>query len=196
MLALAILVAFIVARELERVPARSAVARLRAPRAAIYGLVLPALILFEYLSVPFSVVPPGWGVPIYNKIAQEPGDFALLELPLRPFGDYMAYQTVHGKPIIGGYLSRQPPYATVEKTPALTYLLDTTPPDDPIRAQVQNGQGVQQLAELNVKYVIIRWWAFTPEQKAAMQTKLNLLLGGPPDFTYPADQVDVWQLHP
>jgi hypothetical protein len=109
-------------------------------------------------------------------------------------GDYMAYQTVHGKPIIGGYLSRQPPYATVEKTPVLTYFLDVTAPNDPIASQVQNGQGVAQLRDLNVKYVIIRWWAFSEEQKIAMQAKLDAVLARPPDFTYSQDRVDVWQI--
>ena len=80
-------------------------------------------------------MPPGWGVPIYAKIASEPGRFALLELPIRPMGDYMAYQTIHGKPIIGGYLSRQPPYPLLTQVPALRYLLEETGPADPVREQ-------------------------------------------------------------
>jgi len=160
------------------------------------ALALAALILFEFLSTPYPTVPPGWGVPIYSRIAQEPGRFALLELPLRPFGDYMAYQTIHGKPIIGGYLSRQPPYALEQQEPSIKYLLDATDPSDPIRGLVDEGVGVEALRGLGVKYVIIRWWAFTSEQKIAMQSKLQALLGRPPDLTYTHDQVDVWQLSP
>jgi hypothetical protein len=159
-------------------------------------LVVPALVLFEFLAVPFPTVPPGWGVPIYAKIAQEPGRFALLELPLRPFGDYMAYQTIHGKPIIGGYLSRQPPYRLPEEVPAIRYLLNTTPVDDSVKALVGGGAGVRSLRDLGVKYVIIRWWAFTEQEREAMRTKLDVLLGRPPDYTYPRDMVDVWQLTP
>jgi hypothetical protein len=162
---------------------------------SVMALLLPILILFEFMPV-FPTVPPGWNVPIYAKIAGEPGTFALLELPIRPFGDYMAYQTIHGKPIIGGYLSRQPPYPLLDENPAIHYLLDNTPPDDPIASQVRGGVGVRSLRELGVKYVIIRWWAFTPEQKAAMQTKLSTLLARPPNLSYPADQVDAWQLAP
>ncbi|MGA7733118.1 MAG: hypothetical protein WCD37_17810 [Chloroflexia bacterium] len=162
---------------------------------SVLALLLPILILFEFMPV-FPTVPPGWNVPIYARIAGEPGTFALLELPIRPFGDYMAYQTIHGKPIIGGYLSRQPPYPLLDENPALHYLLDNTPPDDPIASQVRGGAGVQSLRELGVKYVIIRWWAFTPEQKAAMQAKLSTLLARPPDLSYPGDQVDAWQLLP
>lgn len=163
-------------------------------RSAVFGALLPAVILFEYLALPFPTVPPGWNVPIYSKIAQEPGRFALLELPLRPFSDYMAYQTQHGKPIIYGYVSRQPVYPVLEQVPALHYLLNSTPADSVLKSQVDGGQGVQQLEQLDVRYVIIRWWAFTPEEKAAMKTKLANLLPRPPDFSYPADQVDVWRL--
>lgn len=165
-------------------------------RSAAFALLAPALILFEFLAVPFPMVPPGWGVPIYSKIATEPGNFALLELPLRPFGDYMAYQTVHGKPIIGGYLSRQPDYPTLQREAVLGYLLNTTKSDDPLASEVANGTGADRLRELGVKYVIIRWWAFTPEEKAAMQRKLAVLLNRPPDLTYPSDQVAVWRLFP
>jgi hypothetical protein len=192
MLALGVLVAFALAallgrRYIER-------GRIFSFRNAVWGLLLPAIIIFEFLATPFPTVPPGWNVPIYQKIAAEPGRFALLELPIRPFGDYMAYQTIHGKPIVGGYLSRQPPYLTLAQTPALHYLEDTVAADDAISAQVGGGQGIAKLKELGIRYVIIRWWAFTPEQKADMQKKLDTLLARPPDYSYPADLVDVWEL--
>lgn len=192
MLALAVLVAFALAallgrRYLER-------HRVFSFRNAVWGLALPAIIVFEFLAVPYPTVPPGWNVPIYRQIASEPGRFALLELPVRPFGDYMAYQTVHGKPIVGGYLSRQPPYPTFADTSALRYLEDTVAPDDGMATQISAGRGVAALKDLGIRYVIIRWWAFTAEQKEAMQAKLDNLLGRPPDHSYPSDLVDVWEL--
>jgi len=197
MLALAILVAFSLTSLLPALSRRPVLSIRRTWSAQFAAaIVIPGVILFESLSAPFPMVPPGWSVPIYQQIAKEPGQFALLEIPLRPFGDYMAYQTIHGKPIIGGYLSRQPPYPLEEQNAAVKYLLDTTPASDPVEDQVRDGKGVASLRELGVKYVIIRWWAFTPEQKAEMQSKLNALLGRPPDYSYPADQVDVWQLSP
>ena len=162
----------------------------------VFGAVLPALIAFEFLAAPYRTVPPGWGVPIYAKIASEPGRFALLELPIRPMGDYMAYQTIHGKPIIGGYLSRQPPYPLLTQVPALKYLLEETNPADPIRDQVTGGKGVKALRDLGVKYVIVRWWTWLPEQRGAMRAKLDALLARPPDYSYPSDQVDAWQIQP
>lgn len=194
MLALAVLVAFALSHELRARPAPLPAATAPRWRYALFAFALPLVIAFEFLAVPFPTAPPGWGVPIYSKIAAEPGQFALLELPIRPMGDYMAYQTVHGKPIIGGYLSRQPPYPLVYETPALKYVLDDTAPSDPVRSEITGGKGIKELQDLGVKYVIIRWWAYLPEQKVAMQAKLDALLGRPPDFSYPADKVDVWQL--
>lgn len=198
MLALAILVAFALTSLLPALGKSWTVAMTQRSRMVQYATiaVVPLVILFEFLSAPFPTVPPGWNIPIYSQIAGEPGNFALLELPLRPFGDYMAYQTVHGKPIIGGYLSRQPPYPLAEQNAAVKYLLDTTLSTDPLQVQIRDGKGVQSLEDLDVKYIIIRWWAFTNDQKAEMQSKLAVLLARPPDYTYPADQVDVWQLSP
>ncbi|HKP53479.1 MAG TPA: hypothetical protein VJ183_12620 [Chloroflexia bacterium] len=168
----------------------------RAAGFAFVAIIVPALILFEFLAA-LDIVPPGWDVPIYSKIAAEPGQFALLELPLRPFGDYMAYQTVHGKPIVGGYLSRQPPYPTRDNTPVLRYLMPATDVADPLRDEVAGGKGVQALRDLQVKYIIIRWWAFNPPEKEAIEAKLSTLLDDrAPDYHYKKDQVDVWQLYP
>ena len=201
MLALGVLAAFSVAALLRAT--RSPASRIFDRRNLGYLAVaigLPILILFEFQVAPFpegDLVPPGWTVPIYAQIAKEPGDFALLELPLRPFGDYMAYQTVHGRPIIGGYLSRQPPYALPEQEPEIKYLLSATRADDPLKESVGSGQGLAALEKLGVKYVIIRWWAFTVPERQEMEAKLNLLLGGrAPDYSYAGDQVDVWQLSP
>jgi hypothetical protein len=52
------------------------------------------------------------------------------------------------------------------------------------------------LTDLGVKYVIVRWWTWLPEQRGAMRAKLDALLARPPDFSYPADQVDAWQITP
>lgn len=165
-------------------------------RYAAAAVGLPLLILFEFLAAPFPTVPPGWNVPIYKEIAAEGGRFALLELPLRPLGDYMAYQTVHGKPIIGGLLARQPPYPLLEQTPVLAYLLDTSPADGALQSQVANGKGVAALRDLGVKYVIMHWWLLTSEQKKQSEAKLTALLGRPPDFQYPANEVAVWKIAP
>ena len=157
---------------------------------------IPALIIFEFLAIPFPTVQPNWNVPIYAKIAGEAGRFALLELPLRPTGDYMAYQTIHDKPIIGGFLARQPPYPAEQQTPALKYLLDATNASDPLQASISEGKGTQALRDMGVKYVIVHWWLLTAGEKKAMETKLAALMGRPADFVYPANETAAWQLYP
>ncbi|MGH9255058.1 MAG: hypothetical protein ACRD3C_10860, partial [Vicinamibacterales bacterium] len=74
-----------------------------------------ALLVFELLPAPrplYSAAVPR----IYHHIADAPGDLRVLELPTgvrdgtRSFGNFTArtqyFQTVHGKRLIGGYLSR------------------------------------------------------------------------------------------
>ena len=199
MLAMSVLASLAVAELLARVsrsPRQGDSHRWVALRRAGVALGLLVLVLFEYLAIPIPTAAPGWNIDLYQKIASEPGRFALLELPLRPVGDYMAYQTVHGKPIIGGFLARQAPYPLVEQTPVLTYMLDITKSSDPLERQVAGGKGVQSLNELDVKYVIVHWWLLTLDEKKEMEAKLTTLLGRPPDFEYPANQVAAWQIAP
>ena len=80
--------------------------------------VLGAVLLFELLPAPrvlHSAVPPA----IYARIASDPRDVRVLELPfgirdgLSSAGNFSAasqfYQTFHEKSLIGGYLSRVSP---------------------------------------------------------------------------------------
>jgi hypothetical protein len=85
---------------------------------ALAGLLAVAL-LIEHLAVPMPTTDAR--VPaIYRQIAAEPGDFTVLQLPLgwrNSFGvlgsertQLQYYQSVHGKPIIGGNISRAPAF--------------------------------------------------------------------------------------
>jgi hypothetical protein len=148
-------------------------------RAAGWGLcaLAGALVVVEFLAVPYPMARPGYNVPFYYRLAQEPGNFGLLELPLRPMSDYEAYQTVHHKPIIDGYLSRQPPDPFVQDTPVLHYLLPTTAVDDPIADEAVR-TGLADLRAANVRYAIVHWWAFTDAERAAMHAKLARVFPG------------------
>lgn len=73
---------------------------------------LGALILVDYLSVPTDMVTAR--VPaFYATLTEEPGDFAIVGLPgKRQITErYMFYQTAHGRPILGGHVSRLPSQA-------------------------------------------------------------------------------------
>lgn len=87
-----------------------------------------ALILVELFQYPYpqrTADIPQW----YYRLGQEPGNFSILELP--PQNDYwhgayrMYFQTANGKPIFGGYISREYPHPFLQSTPGyqeLTYV--------------------------------------------------------------------------
>ncbi len=82
------------------------------------SLLLAALLLFEHWSVPLPLtdarIPP-----VYEQVAAEPGDWAILQLPLgwrNSFGMMGAedtrtqyYQSYHHKRLLSGNISRNPP---------------------------------------------------------------------------------------
>ncbi|MDH7485165.1 MAG: interleukin-like EMT inducer domain-containing protein [Anaerolineae bacterium] len=88
-------------------------------RRALFVSLFSLVILFEHAAVPTPLtdarVPP-----VYEQIAAEPGEFAVMHLPLGwrtsfgPLGSertqLQIYQTVHGKPIIGGNIARAPSF--------------------------------------------------------------------------------------
>jgi hypothetical protein len=82
-------------------------------------VVLAAAILVEHLAVPLPTTDAR--IPaVYRNIGAEPGEFAIMQLPLgwrNSFGvlgseqtNLQYFQTGHGKPIIGGNISRAPAY--------------------------------------------------------------------------------------
>jgi hypothetical protein len=85
----------------------------------VVATTLTAAILFEHLALPFPLSDAR--VPaVYDQIAAEPGDFSVLQLPLgwrNSFGVFgpektllQYYQTAHGKPMLGGNISRAPAF--------------------------------------------------------------------------------------
>ncbi|MCE7986332.1 MAG: hypothetical protein DYG89_34595 [Caldilinea sp. CFX5] len=120
-------------------------------RGAVGGVVM--LFLLEHLSIPLPLsdfrTPP-----LYERLAAEPGDFAVLELPTgwrngaRVLGksDILImmqqwYQTTHGKRRLGGNTSRNPPYKFQYFTGALLIgdliaLMNAEPNSTPANAEI------------------------------------------------------------
>ncbi len=104
-----------------------------------------ALIAIELFPIPYPQLTadvPRW----YYQLAQEPGEFSILELPPQSdfwTGEYrMYYQTVHGKEIFGGSLSREYPHPFLESTPGfqeLTYVDGASDMFTPDRAYMAVG---------------------------------------------------------
>jgi hypothetical protein len=93
-------------------------------------------------------------VPLfYRQVAQEPGDFVLMELPMnwdRPI--HMVNQVYHGKKLIAAYFGKPNPLSIVEKTPVLQHFRYLGPD---IIAQDISEIGSSVLAAFNVRYVIL-----------------------------------------
>ena len=120
-----------------------------------WGVIGGVIVLFlvEHLSIPLPLsdfrVPP-----IYDQLAAEPGDFAVLELPTgwrngaRVLGksDILImmqqwYQTTHGKRRLSGNTSRNPPYKFQYFTDAplignLIALMNAEPNSTPANAEI------------------------------------------------------------
>jgi hypothetical protein len=125
MLALAVLAAFAAAwlfgaiDERAKRRSRGAGSGLGMRIASLSACLLIVLILLEHLAIPLPTTDAR--IPeFYRQIAQEPGDFAILQLPLgwrNSFGtlgseqtQLQYFQTAHGKAMIGGNISRAPAY--------------------------------------------------------------------------------------
>ncbi|MGA7732096.1 MAG: hypothetical protein WCD37_12595 [Chloroflexia bacterium] len=177
MLALAVLVGYALTSLVNKKPSGEANAGNRQGLIRLKYAAIGLLILVEFTPVPFPLMPRSYDIPLYHSIGQEPGDFAILELPLRPVALYMAYQTIHRRPIIGGYLSRLPPDTYIENSLLLRYLLPSTPADDPIHFDASS-TGVAELRRIDVRYVIVHWQWIPEEEIDAMRVKLDLVFGG------------------
>jgi Dolichyl-phosphate-mannose-protein mannosyltransferase len=105
MLALAVLAGFGLARIRQATRGRR---WLGLPVPSIATALAGALVLFEFCVVPFPTTPIV--VPdFYRRLAQEPGDFSMLDLPIEPYQLQPQFlQTFHGKRLVYGHLSRVP----------------------------------------------------------------------------------------
>ena len=104
-----------------------------------FTLIFMILALLENYALPIPLSPVD-APSIYYEIAKDSGDVAVLEIPIPPeifkcgnatcvwgIPKLLYYQTIHEKPIVGGYISRitkTPHYAmvTLNETPLFNYL--------------------------------------------------------------------------
>lgn len=125
----------------------------------ILVVLIAGAILFEYMCVPFPMSPADQP-EFYKEIAKDQERYALLEIPATT--DYGAgikieyYQTIHGKPIVGGQVARTPSGARSFEmnTPIiadLTYLQDTTE----IISENKSDIAGSVLTYYNIGYIVI-----------------------------------------
>lgn len=132
------------------------------------------LVLFEFMMVPFPSMDldvPEW----YKTLAKESGQFGILDIPMkRQFDEqYMLYQLVHGKSLVGGHVSRPPKqvYRFIEEVPLLSFLhqqRSTVPPlgDYDISKQLN------MLNQADIRYLILHKDFLSSEEIFRWQTWL------------------------
>jgi hypothetical protein len=118
--------------------------------------IVTSIVLFEYLTLPFPTTYPR-DSPFYHRLAEEEGDFAVVEIPIgrQPDKYSMYYQTLHGKRLVGGVVSRTPidAYNYIAPNPLL-YAAHEGNPWTLSRSDAD--QTLAQLANDDIRYVILK----------------------------------------
>ncbi len=139
-------------------------AGLRRPVVALVGL----LLAIELCPAPRPLF-DGTIAPVYAQIASDPRDVRVLELPfgvrdgLNSFGDFSAaaqfHQTLHGKRLIGGYLSRvsNRRFEMARRRPVLAVLaaLSERREVSPVELEEARRRGAEFVATARLGYVVV-----------------------------------------
>ncbi len=190
-LALAPLAAWGVQDVLDRVRARtqrSAGPYDRRSREAVFtvGVVFGALILFEYLGVPYPTIEPLATSPFQKQLAQDREDYAVLDIPLERSDTkrYLYYQTQHEKSTVQGRVARVPAeaYDLFNRIP----LLSAWQKDILAKRPADLGEQLRLLADANVRYIILHKDLTPPEAITSLRNYFTL----PP--VYEDDQIAVY----
>jgi len=175
--------------------------RLRRPRLQWLVLLVGAAVYLEFFAAPVHLDRRAFVVAPHAAFLRDaPTAGAVLNVPLDLYGaegpaaDYMLAQMTHGRPIVGGYVSRTPTAALAPLEQPFLKLLharlygDATPWAFP--PEVLEG-AMAELRALDVRYVVLHAGAFAPEDYAAVREVLAGLLAQP---IYEAADACIWRL--
>ena len=119
---------------------------------AAFVILIPLEYAVRYPTFPLNIFPV-W----YQELAADKREFGILELPMhnRVYDEqYMYYQFLHKKPIVGGHVSRPPEEAFrfIQSVPMLKHVpSDKNPPEDVINV----GNQLHTLSQAGIKYIIL-----------------------------------------
>ena len=147
------------------------------------------VILFEYLSVPYPIMPPPETSPFIINLAHDNQTAAILDLPMgrNPSKLYLYWQTLHQQPLVEGHVSRTPDraYDFIEANAALHALRH---PDQ--SSDAPTTRDWQALSQAGIHYVIIH----LPMTSEDQLQRYRAILDRPPVYT---DQlVEVYVIAP
>jgi hypothetical protein len=143
----------------------------RLPRHASWLLAITLLIAgIELLPLPVQRsdlnVPP-----FYARIP--PGSGAILELPFQKNeSSYLSAQTIHHRPISGGYLARIPDYDFVEHAEGIRQLWQPVEQPESILRRDWTEAIVPSMSLYHIEYVVLHLDALEPERAAYLQQVL------------------------
>jgi hypothetical protein len=118
-------------------------------------VLISLLVLAEYLVVPLPTTSPPPHSAFYDRMAQDPEPYAIVDLPLtRSDGEiHRYYQTLHHKPIVGGWDHRVP--ASASGFMAANPLLAEWLGEDQSGRPLDLDGALSQLAAAGVHYIVI-----------------------------------------
>ena len=167
MLALAVLAGYALAWLLQTRRGQEAISLIRRPQAWGAGL-LCGLMLFEHLALPLPLSDAR--IPaVYQTIAADPAPISIMQVPLgwrnsfRVFGPEQTllqyYQTAHGKPMLGGNISRSPDFKMgyFERIPFFKVMRDIQFGEelDPALVEAAQAQADELMYLYNTGYVLL-----------------------------------------
>ncbi|MBC8448097.1 MAG: hypothetical protein H8D78_10120 [Chloroflexi bacterium] len=160
----------------------------------LIALLSATLIIFEFLPAPYPMSPPDtpdW----YRTLAAEPGDFAVLNLPMnwdRP--GYLLYQTVHRKLLTAAYISRDDPRTLVQRAPVLQAFRHLGPD---VIAHDLAAVAPSVFQYLDVRYVVLDGYKMPPggrERQLTTQLAQEIFGAQPP--MYADERLTVYRVQP
>ena len=140
----------------------------RRPLSWLASLFIITEALMAYPQYPLDV--PAW----YQQIARTTDRYAFLDIPMdsRSFDkEYMLYQLTHGKPLVGGHVSRLPreALAFINSVPLLQQAQENNgSPEALVNVSYQMGL----LAQADVRYLVLHKKFLSQEQALAWQAWL------------------------
>jgi len=157
------------------------------------------LLIFEYIWIPYPTAQVN--VPdFYHKISNDTDNYALLEIPQNSNAGYMDfqylyYQTVHNKSLVGGYAARYPANVNnfQRETPLIRELNNYSLQTKDILQEDVTEIGTSVLHANNIRYVIIHKNQLSSEQLNFANDLLKKTLKTEPDL-YAEDGLIVYHV--
>ncbi len=151
------------------------------------------LLAFELLPAPYQLT--SYSVPqFYRNLASDPANYAILDLPISQYETaYLEAQMEHHKPLLGGYISRNPLYPPYYGVPVFQEFrtFESSPKPDILP---QQSPSLDVLRYWGVRYVVVHNDLMTQGQRdKILSLAAKLFPTGP---VYQAEGLTVFEVTP